>query len=49
MWQRLPDLVVIDGGKGQLGVAVEVLREFDLFDQVPVIGLGQEIRGCLFP
>lgn len=49
MWQRLPDLVVIDGGKGQLGVAVEVLREFDLFDQVPVIGLAKRFEDVYFP
>ena len=49
MWQRLPDLVVIDGGKGQLNVAVEVLREFDLFDQVPVIGLAKRFEDVYFP
>ena len=40
---------VIDGGKGQLGVAVEVLREFDLFDQVPVIGLAKRFEDVYFP
>lgn len=49
MWQRLPDLVVIDGGKGQLHVAVEVLREFDLFDQVPVIGLAKKFEDVYLP
>jgi excinuclease ABC subunit C len=38
----LPDLVIVDGGKGQLGVAVEVLKEFDLLDQVPVVGLAKQ-------
>ena len=37
----LPDLLVIDGGKGQLGVAVEVLKAFDLAHVVPVIGLAK--------
>ncbi len=36
----LPDLLVVDGGKGQLGVAVEVLRELAI-DEVDVIGLAK--------
>ncbi len=40
-WRILPDLVIIDGGKGQLGIAVEVLKEFDLFERVPVVGLAK--------
>lgn len=43
-WARLPDLVVVDGGQGQLRQAVDVLRELDLLHVVPVIALakGQE-------
>ena len=37
-WRILPDLVIIDGGKGQLGVAVEVLEEFGLIDRIPLVG-----------
>ncbi len=37
-WKH-PDLLVIDGGKGQLGVAVEVLAGYGL--QIPVIGLAK--------
>ncbi|HRU94805.1 MAG TPA: excinuclease ABC subunit UvrC [Anaerolineae bacterium] len=40
-WGKLPDLVVVDGGKGQLGVATEVLQTFGLQDQVPVVGLAK--------
>jgi excinuclease ABC subunit C len=40
-WRILPDLIIIDGGKGQLGVAVEVLEEFDLLDKIPVVGLAK--------
>jgi len=40
-WAKLPDLVVVDGGKGQLGMAVEVLQAFDLQEQVPVVGLAK--------
>lgn len=41
-WRILPDLVIIDGGKGQLGIAVDVLKEFDLFGRIPVVGLAKQ-------
>lgn len=40
--ENLPDLVVVDGGKGQLNVALSVLR--DLKIQIDVIGLAKEER-----
>jgi len=40
-WRILPDLVIIDGGKGQLGIAVEVLEEFGLRDRIPIVGLAK--------
>lgn len=40
-WRILPDLVIIDGGRGQLGVAEEVLAEFGLSEQIPVVGLAK--------
>ena len=40
-WRIEPDLVIIDGGKGQLGVAVEVLSELGLLDRIPVVGLAK--------
>ncbi len=39
---EFPDLWVIDGGKGQLNVAVAVLKEAGLFDQIDVIGLAKQ-------
>ena len=39
----LPDLIVVDGGKGQLGVALSVLRDLDI-QGVDVIGLAKESR-----
>lgn len=37
----LPDLLIVDGGKGQLQMAVEVLQSFDLAHIVPVVGLAK--------
>ena len=45
----LPDLVIIDGGKGQLGRAVKVLENFGLADQVPVVGLAKQEEEIFFP
>ncbi|MGH7985358.1 MAG: excinuclease ABC subunit UvrC, partial [Candidatus Binataceae bacterium] len=39
---EFPDLWVIDGGKGQLNVAVEVLKEHGLFDQIDVVSLAKQ-------
>jgi excinuclease ABC subunit C len=46
---RLPDLLIVDGGKGQLGRAVEVLSRFDLLDKVPVVGLAKQQEELFFP
>jgi excinuclease ABC subunit C len=48
-WAILPDLVLIDGGKGQLNVAVEVLREFDLAHIVPVAALAKQKEEIFLP
>lgn len=42
-----PDLIVIDGGKGQLGVAVAVLKQAKL--KIPVIGLAKRIEEIFVP
>lgn len=45
----LPDLVIIDGGKGQLGRAVKILENFKLGDKVPVVGLAKQEEEIFFP
>jgi len=45
----LPDLIIIDGGKGQLGRAVSVLEKFNLLDKVPVAGLAKQKEEIFFP
>ena len=42
-----PDLIIIDGGKGQLGVAIEVLSDLTL--HIPVIGLAKRIEEIFLP
>lgn len=48
-WGILPDLMVIDGGKGQLNAAVAVLDEFGLSDTVPVIALAKREEEIFMP
>ena len=45
----LPDLLIVDGGKGQLSRAVEVLEKFNLMDKVPVVGLAKREEEVFFP
>ncbi|MBN1992797.1 MAG: excinuclease ABC subunit UvrC [Anaerolineae bacterium] len=40
-WALIPNLVIIDGGKGQLNAALAVLDEFDLRDAIPMVGLAK--------
>lgn len=47
--QQLPQLIVIDGGKGQLSSAVEVLRELELYGKVTVIGIAKKLEEIYFP
>jgi len=44
----LPDLILIDGGKGQLHMAVEARREHG-FEAIPMIGLAKRIEEIFFP
>ncbi len=45
----LPDLIIIDGGKGQLGRVVKALEQFDLYGRVPVVGLAKQEEEIFFP
>jgi excinuclease ABC subunit C len=47
--QPLPQLIVIDGGKGQLNVATEVLRKLNLLDKISIIGLAKRLEEIFFP
>ena len=45
----LPDLLIVDGGKGQLAEAVKVLQEFDLTGRVPVASLAKQQEEVFVP
>jgi len=45
----LPDLLLVDGGKGQLSRAVTVLEKFGLTDRVPVAGLAKQNEELFIP
>lgn len=45
----LPDLIVIDGGKGQLSAALEVLTTYNLQLTTPIIGLAKRIEEIFIP
>ncbi len=48
-WGLLPDLLIVDGGKGQLGVAVEVLEKYGLMGQVRLAGLAKQHEDLFVP
>ncbi|MBL1488915.1 excinuclease ABC subunit C, partial [Klebsiella pneumoniae] len=41
--QELPQLVVVDGGKGQLNAAVEVIDELGLREEIALIGIAKRL------
>jgi excinuclease ABC subunit C len=47
--KSLPNLIVIDGGKGQLGVAVEVLKELGIYGKVSIVSIAKRLEEIYFP
>lgn len=47
--KQLPDLILIDGGKGQLNIAYQVLQELQIEDKVPIIGLAKRLEEIFTP
>lgn len=45
----LPQLIVIDGGKGQLGIAVEILKELNLYGKIAVISIAEKLEELYYP
>ena len=48
-FSMLPDLLIVDGGKGQLSRAVKVLETFGLEDKIPVVGLAKQNEELYIP
>ncbi len=46
---ELPDLIVVDGGKGQLSSAYAVLRELGIEERVPIVGLAKRLEEVFYP
>ena len=46
---ELPDLIIVDGGKGQLSSAYSVLKELGIEQQVPIVGLAKRLEEVFYP
>ena len=46
---ELPDLIVVDGGKGQLSSAYSVLQELGLDKKIPIVGLAKRLEEVFYP
>ena len=47
--KTLPNLVVIDGGKGQLNAACDVLKELEIYDKISIISIAKRLEEIYFP
>ena len=47
--KNLPQLIVIDGGKGQLSSAVKSLKKLDLLGKIAIIGIAKRLEEIYFP
>ncbi len=47
--EKLPDLLLIDGGAGQVAAAAGVLQELGLTEEIPVVGLAKREEELYFP
>ena len=45
----LPQLIIIDGGKGQLSMAVKALKDLELWGKIPVIGIAKRLEEIFYP
>ncbi|MBC5993893.1 excinuclease ABC subunit UvrC [Pontibacter cellulosilyticus] len=47
--QPLPQLIVIDGGKGQLGMAVKALKDLNIYGKIAVVGIAKRLEEIFYP
>ena len=46
---EFPNLIIVDGGKGQLSSAVEALKELGLYGNIPIIGIAKKLEEIYYP
>jgi excinuclease ABC, C subunit len=46
---QLPNLLILDGGKGQLHIGVETLKELNLIDKLPIVALAEKLEEIYLP
>jgi len=47
--QPLPQLIIIDGGKGQLHAATDALKDLNLYGQIAIVGIAKRLEEIYFP
>ena len=47
--ESLPQLIIIDGGKGQLSSAVKSLKKLDIYHKVAIIGIAKRLEELFYP
>ena len=47
--ETLPDLIIVDGGKGQLSSACEALKELNIYGQIPIAGIAKRLEEIYYP
>ena len=47
--EQIPDLILVDGGKGQLSAAVEGLKEIDFYGECEVAGIAKRLEEVFLP
>jgi excinuclease ABC subunit C len=47
--EPLPDLIVVDGGKGQLSSACEALMEVGVYGRIPIVGIAKKLEEIYYP
>lgn len=47
--EPLPDLIIVDGGKGQLSSACDALKSLGIYGQVPIVGIAKRLEEIYFP
>lgn len=47
--RELPDLLILDGGKGQLHVGIDTLKALQLFDKLPIVALAEKLEEIYIP